>query len=168
MFPSFNLQNVSAYMWNTLGNVLVVNWIILFQQTLTVPPSHPWTPSQDKYTDRHSVAAVSLLGHGDVAVDVDGSSPGQSLRTQLYTVRVQHHVVVEHAEVDLVPVLVKHLERNRQQWKTKRNLCCDRLLVKTGDRFVDHLIIEWKIEPKIDPFLHLTFYLQTIYIAYYL
>lgn len=61
------------------------------------------------------MAAVGLLGDGDVAVDVDGSSPGQPLGTQLDAVRVQHHVVVEHAEVDLVPVLVEHLERNGQQ-----------------------------------------------------
>jgi hypothetical protein len=55
------------------------------------------------------VPGVGLLGDGDVAVDVDGTAGCEGLRTEQSTVRVQHHAISEHPEVDLVPVLVEYL-----------------------------------------------------------
>lgn len=61
------------------------------------------------------MSTLRQFGDGDVAVDVNGSSGLQQFSAQLFTVDVQHDVVLEHAEMDLVPVFVEHLSFSEDQ-----------------------------------------------------
>jgi len=68
----------------------------------------------NEITYRDSASSVCHFGDFDLAVDVDGAAGLEAVLLGALAVDVQLDPVPEHAEVDLVPLLVKYLQIRRR------------------------------------------------------